>query len=87
MLKIKKEPMTAEEVQPTWEMLVDLERKLQRNVRMSRILQPVGLAIFALNLLLASAAIAPDGATRPTKNTPMSTIAVCLIFINTHSLV
>ena len=41
--------MTAEEVQPTWEMLVDLERKLQRNVRMSRILQPVGLAIFALN--------------------------------------
>lgn len=57
MLKIKKEPMTAEEVQPTWEMLVDLERKLQRNVRMSRILQPVGIVIFALNLLLATANI------------------------------
>ena len=55
MLKIKKEPMTAEEVQPTWEMLVDLERKLQRNVRMSRILQPVGIAISALNLLCGMA--------------------------------
>lgn len=54
MLKRKKEPMRAEEVQPTWEMLVELERELQRNVRLSRILQPLGIAIFALNLLLAT---------------------------------
>lgn len=54
MLKLKKEPMTAEEVQPTWEMLVELERNLKRNVGLSRILQPVGIAISALNLLLAT---------------------------------
>ena len=54
MLKLKKEPMTAEEVQPTWDMLVELERNLKRNVGLSRILQPVGIAISALNLLLAT---------------------------------
>ena len=54
MLKLKKEPMTAGEVQPTWDMLVELERNLKRNVGLSRILQPVGIAISALNLLLAT---------------------------------
>lgn len=54
MLKIKKEPMTAAEVQPTWEMLVEQERELTRNVKLNRLLQPIGLAIFALNLLLAT---------------------------------
>ena len=54
MLKLQKEPMTAEEVQPTWDMLVELERNLKRNVGLSRILQPVGIAISALNLLLAT---------------------------------
>ena len=54
MLKTKKEPMIAEEVQPTWDMLVEQERNLQRNIRLSRILQPIGIAVFALNLLLAT---------------------------------
>lgn len=54
MLRTKKEPMAVEEVQPTWEMLVELEHKLQHSNRLSRILQPVGLAVFALNLLLAT---------------------------------
>lgn len=50
----KNPPMTAEEVQPTWVRLHAQERKLRKNVFLSRLLQPVGVVIFAMNLLLAT---------------------------------
>ncbi|MBO2528003.1 MAG: hypothetical protein CW335_07535 [Clostridiales bacterium] len=54
MFKKEKAPMTAAEVQPTWDSLVKLERTLRRNQRVSRIIQPVGTVIFMFNLLLTT---------------------------------
>ena len=54
MFKKQREPMRAEEVQPTWDNLVKLERTLHRNKRVSRIVQPVGTIIFMFNLLLTT---------------------------------
>lgn len=54
MFKKKKAPMSAGEVQPTWDNLVKLERTLRRNQRVSRIIQPVGTIIFMFNLLLTT---------------------------------
>ncbi len=54
MFKKQREPMRAEEVQPTWDELVKLERTLHRNKRVSRIVQPVGTIIFMFNLLLTT---------------------------------
>lgn len=54
MIKIPKEPMTAQEVQPTWSLLTELEPKLRHNIKLSRVLQPVGIGVFAFNLLLAT---------------------------------
>lgn len=50
-----KTPMSADKVQPTWEYLVKLEHRLERNVPLHRIIQPVGTLIFLFNLLLATA--------------------------------
>lgn len=54
MAKKKNAPMTAAEVQPTWVALHAQERKLKNSIRVSRILQPVGVVLFALNLLLTT---------------------------------
>lgn len=54
MFKKQKPPMSAEEVQPTWDSLVTLERTLCRNQRVGRIIQPVGMIIFMFNLLLTT---------------------------------
>jgi len=54
MFKKQREPMCPEEVQPTWDNLVKLERTLHRNKRVSRIVQPVGTIIFMFNLLLTT---------------------------------
>lgn len=54
MFKKQKPPMSAEEVQPTWDSLVKLERTLRRNQRVGRIIQPVGMIIFMFNLLLTT---------------------------------
>lgn len=54
MFKKQKPPMSAEEVQPTWDSLVTLERTLRRNQRVGRIIQPVGMIIFMFNLLLTT---------------------------------
>lgn len=55
MFTKKREPMSAAEVQPTWEKLVRQERSLRRNRRLCTILQPVGTILFAFNLLLVTA--------------------------------
>lgn len=49
-----KEPMTAAEVQPTWEYLQKQERILKRNSTIYRIIRPLTPQIFAFNLLLVS---------------------------------
>lgn len=54
MFKKQREPMRAEDVQPTWDDLVKTERLLRRNRRVSRIIQPVGTIIFMFNLLLTT---------------------------------
>lgn len=54
MFHKEKPPFSAEQVQPKWEELVRLERRLRRNVLLCRILQPVGTVLFSLNLLLAA---------------------------------
>lgn len=54
MFKKQKAPMRAEEVQPTWDKLVKLERTLRRDKRVCRIIQPVGTIIFMFNLLLTT---------------------------------
>lgn len=54
MFKKRKEPMCAEQVQPTWDELVKLERTLKRNQVLCRIVQPVGTIIFMFNLLLTT---------------------------------
>lgn len=54
MFKKKKAPMRAEEVQPTWDKLVKLERTLRRDRKVCRIIQPVGTIIFMFNLLLTT---------------------------------
>lgn len=54
MFQKQKEPMNAAQVQPTWNELVKLERRLKRNKLLCRIVQPVGTVIFLLNLLLAT---------------------------------
>lgn len=53
-MKRQKKPITPEQVHPLWEKLVLLEAKLKRNQKLSRILQPIGIFVFALNLLLAT---------------------------------
>ena len=50
-----KAAMNTAQVQPTWEYLVKLERRLKRNKVLCRILQPVGSVIFLFNLLLSTA--------------------------------
>ena len=55
MFTKKREPMSAAEVQPTWEKLVRQERSLRRNRRLCTILQPSGTILFAFNLLLVTA--------------------------------
>ena len=55
MFTKKREPMSAAEVQPTWEKLVRQERSLRRNRRLCTILQPAGIILFAFNLLLVTA--------------------------------
>lgn len=54
MAKKKNVPMTADEVQPTWVALHAQEQKLRNSIRVSRLLQPIGIVIFALNLLLTT---------------------------------
>ena len=54
MFHKEKAPFSAEQVQPKWEELVRLERRLRRNALLCRILQPVGTILFAVNLLLAA---------------------------------
>ena len=54
MFTKKREPMSAAEVQPTWEKLVRQERSLRRNRRLCTILQPSGTILFAFNLLLVT---------------------------------
>ena len=54
MFKKQREPMRAEDVQPTWDDLVKLERTLRRDRRVCRVIQPVGTIIFMFNLLLTT---------------------------------
>lgn len=54
MFKKKRGPMTAADVQPTWDKLVVTERTLRRNRKVSRIIQPAGTIIFMFNLLLTT---------------------------------
>lgn len=54
MFKPAKEPMTAQKAQETWTYLVTWERRLRRNVLLCRIIQPLGSAIFLLNMLLVT---------------------------------
>ena len=54
MFRTPKEPMKDEEVQPTWEYLLKQERTLNRNVKVCRIIQPVGAVLCLAGLLLAS---------------------------------
>lgn len=53
MFKKRKEVMSEEQLRPTWDYLIALERRLRRNTRLCRILQPVSSVIFLFNLLLA----------------------------------
>ena len=55
MFKKPKTAMSTAQVQPTWQELVKLERRLKRNKLLCRILQPVGSVIFLFNLLLCTA--------------------------------
>lgn len=55
MFQKPKETMDAARVEPTWNELIKLERRLERNKRICRIVQPVGSLIFLLNLLLVTA--------------------------------
>lgn len=50
-----KTEMSAAEVQPAWESLLRLERRLKRNYRICRVVQPVGTVVFLFNLLLVAA--------------------------------
>ncbi|MBQ3356604.1 MAG: hypothetical protein IJG45_05755 [Oscillospiraceae bacterium] len=54
MFKKQKPPMREEDVQPTWDSLVKLERTMRRNRKICRIVQPVGTIIFMFNLLLTT---------------------------------
>lgn len=54
MFHKEKTPFSAEQVQPKWEELIRLERRLRRNVQLCRILQPVGTVLFSLHLLIAA---------------------------------
>lgn len=54
MFHKEKTPFSAEQVQPKWEELLRLERRLRRNALLCRILQPVGTLLFSLHLLLAA---------------------------------
>lgn len=54
MFKTPKEPMKGEEVQSTWVYLVKQERRLKRNKKVCRIIQPTGSVLCLLGLLLAS---------------------------------
>lgn len=54
MFHKEKAPFSAEQVQPKWEELTRLERRLRRNGLLCRILQPVGTVLFSLNVLIAA---------------------------------
>lgn len=54
MFKKPKTEMNAAQAQATWQEMTKLERRLKRNKLLCRILQPVGSAIFLLNLLLCT---------------------------------
>lgn len=51
----KKEPFRPDQAEPTWRYLLQTEAKLNRSLRLSRILQPVGFVLFSVLLLLAAA--------------------------------
>ncbi len=53
-MKNERKPLTAREVQPTWEYLVNTEQMLDRALLTSRILKPVGMVLFGLGILLGS---------------------------------
>ena len=53
-MKNERKPLTAREVQPTWEFLVNTEQTLNRAVLASRILKPVGMVLFGLGILIGS---------------------------------
>ena len=53
-MKRLNQPSTSDQVQPLWEKLVRLEGRLRRNKKLSRIVQPVGIFVFTLNLLLTT---------------------------------
>lgn len=75
MLKRKKPPFTAEQLQPKWEELVRLERRLRRNRKLSRLLQPIGLSLCALTVLLSvlnfSRCIELDAVTEALQTVPL----------------
>ena len=53
-MKNERKPLTAREVQPTWEFLVSTEQTLNRAILASRILKPVGMVLFGLGILIGS---------------------------------
>lgn len=55
MFKKPEAQVDTAQVQPIWERLVKQKRSLQRNVRLCRVVQPVGTLIFLWNLLLVTA--------------------------------
>lgn len=54
MDKRRREGRQPDCLQATWKQLIQTERRLQRNRKLCRILQPIGIGIFALNLLLVT---------------------------------
>lgn len=54
MFKKRREAFGEAQVQPTWNYLVGMERRLRRNKMLCRIIQPVGTILFLFNLLLAT---------------------------------
>ena len=54
MFKPQKEPMNPTKMQEHWTYLSNWERRLRRNVLLCRIIQPLGSAIFLLNMLLVT---------------------------------
>lgn len=55
MFQKQKKTIDAAQVDQTWNELAKLERRLVRNKRICRIVQPIGAVIFLLNLLLVTA--------------------------------
>ena len=54
MFKPQKEPMNPARMEEQWTYLSNWERRLRRNVLLCRIIQPLGSAIFLLNMLLVT---------------------------------